>query len=268
MSARESASPLEARVLPFRRPSATVRVRRRSAWAALRRPFLQALGLVGLPAVAVAFVFGASSFALASVEIRTGDAIDARWVERALAPYSGENLVRLPLASVEQRLLEHPWVESVRLEKRLPDRLRVSLVERRPAALLRNGSELVFLDGDGRVIAPFDPAMGDPDLPLVSVGSSAVDDFSASLAVAEELASVAPDWGASLSEVEALGEGDFRLYIGALPFPLLVRGGTLATRLPALRALLSELGQRYPGILAVDLRSPRRIVLQPFLERS
>lgn len=267
MSGREL-TPLEARVLPFRRPTAAVKARRRSPWAALRRPFLQAFGLVCLPAALLTWVLSAPSFALAAMEIEAEGAIERAWVERALAPLAGENLLRLPLDGVERRLLEHPWVASVRLEKRLPDRLRVVLAERRPVALLRSGSELSYLDRHGRVIAAYDPRLGRADLLLVSVGSGLDSDFAAAIAVAGELADVAPDWAPTLSEVEILGEGDFRLYLGALSFPLVVRRGTLAARVPALRALLPEIGERYAGLAAVDLRSSRRIVLQPVVERS
>ena len=59
--------------------------------------------------------------------------------------------------------------------------------------------------------------------------------------MARELEAIAPRWAASLSEVEVLGEGDFRLYLGALSFPLLVRAGTLKERLAELEKLLPRL---------------------------
>lgn len=267
MSPREL-PPIEARVLPFRRPSASVRVRRRSLWATLGRPFLQALGMVGVPFALVAWGLSAPSFALSSVEVAGNRFVDTAWVERRVAPFAGENLLRLSLSDVRSRLTSHPWVAAVTLEKRLPNRLRLTLDERRPAALLRSGAELVFLDREGRVIAPFEPGLGPADLMLVSVGATREVELAGAFTIAEELAAVAPDWCATLSEVEVLGEGDFRLFLGALPFPLLVRRGTLAERLPAMRALLPELERRYPRLSAVDLRAERRIVFQPVVERS
>ena len=73
----------------------------------------------------------------------------------------------------------------------------------------------------------------------------------------------APDWAATLSEVEVLGEGDYRLHLGALEFPLLVRAGTLASRLATLRPMLPELERRYGRLAFVDLRFESRILLQP-----
>ncbi len=65
-----------------------------------------------------------------------------------------------------------------------------------------------------------------------------------------------------------LSDEDFRLYLGALPFPLVVRAGTLRARLPVLRPLVPELERRYAGVDEVDLRFERRIIFQPSAERS
>src|SRR6185503_14041234 len=106
------------------------------------------------------------------------------------------------------------------------------------------------------------------DLLLVSLGGASDVELGGALAIAAELERAAPDWAATLSEVQLLSEDDFRLFLGALPFPLAVRLGTLSERLPTLRALLPELEERYPGIDFVDLRFERRIVFQPLPQRS
>jgi cell division septal protein FtsQ len=267
VSARDLVPP-EARVLPFRRRSGAVRVRRRNPWLALGRPFVQALGLVGAPAAIAAWLLTAPAFALAHVEVAGHRYVDPAWVESSLAGLTGQNLIRLPLDQAGAQLARHPWVAAVRLEKRLPDRLRVVLEERRPAALLRSGARLVYLDGAGTPIAPLDPQRGPADLLLVSVGARGDVDLAGAIEVARELAAAVPEWAAGLSEVEALGGDDFRLFLDALPFPLTVRRGTLAARLPALAALLPELERRYARLAGADLRSDRRIVLQPVAERS
>jgi cell division protein FtsQ len=262
VSAREL-PPIDAKVLPFRRPAAAVRVRRPSPWAALGKPFLQALALVGLPGALFLWLFGSPSFAFTGVEVAGNRHVETAWVERTLRPLYGENLLRLSLPAVESALATHPWLERVTLDKRLPHRLRLTVAERRPRALLRDGARLLYLDAAGRPIAPFDPLAGPGDLLLVSVATLPGVDLSGAFAVAGELERAAPAWAATLSEIEVLGEGDFRLHLGALDFPLTVRGGTLAARLAALDRLLPELERRYGALAFVDLRFDRRIVLQP-----
>jgi cell division protein FtsQ len=255
----------EARVLPFRRPASAVRVRRRSPWRALAGLLPKAATLVAAPIVGGVWLFDSPTFALARIEVEGNRRVPASWVESALAPLGGANLLALPLERVERAVAANPWIAAVTIDKRLPDRLRLALAEREPAALLRRPTGLVLLDGDGRAIAPLAPGAVDGELLLVSIGAATEVDPAAALALAAELERAAPDWAPTLSEVELLSEDDARLYLGALPFPLAVRRGTLAERLPELRALLPELARRYPGITAVDLRLARRIVFEPNL---
>ena len=281
MTARDLTPAAEARVLPFRRPSSAVRVRRRSPWLVLGRHFAQALLLVGGPLALGLWLFSSPTFALARVGVDGNHFVERAWVDRALAPLLGENLLSLPLPLVEEMLSSNPWVEGVTVEKRLPNELRVSLVERRPAALLREGLTLVYLDDNGRRIAAFDPLRdpvrdlgrepaSDPlrrpnDLLLISVSPATGAAPAGAFDVARELSTIAPDWAATLSEVEVLGEGDFRLYLGALSFPLLVRAGTLRERVKELERLLPRLNQRYSKLSFIDLRFDRRIIFQPAL---
>lgn len=259
---------LEGKVLPFRRPSAAVRVRRRNPWLALLGPFTRALVLVAAPVGFAAWLLGSPTFALSHLEVSGNRHIADAWVEGALAPLRGENLWRLPLGSVEERLRVHPWMAGLTVEKRPPNGLRLVVAERQPAALLRTADGLLVLDRAGSPIAPWQPGEEDAGLLLVSVGAASAVDLGGAVTVAEELRRAAPDWAATLSEVEVLSEEDFRLYLGALPFPLVVRAGTLAARLPVLRPLVPELERRYAGVSEVDLRFERRLIFQPIGERS
>jgi len=273
VTARDLTPAAEARVLPFRRPSSAVRVRRRSPWLVLGRHFAQALLLVGGPLALGLWLFSSPTFALARLGVEGNQFVERAWVDRTLSPLVGENLLSLPLPLVEELLSANPWVEGVTVEKRLPNELRVSLVERRPAALLRDGVKLVYLDDQGRPIAAFDPVRdpgrepqsGQRDLLLISVSPATGAAPAGAFDLVRELAATAPEWAGTISEVEVLGEGDFRLYLGALAFPLLVRAGTLKERVGELARLLPKLDKRYPKLAFIDLRFDRRIIFQPAL---
>ncbi len=265
MTARDLVPASEARVLPFRRPSSAVRVRRRSPWLVLGGRFAQALVLVGGPLALGLWLFTSPTFALVRVDLDGNRFVERAWVDRALQPLLGSNLLALPLPQVEELLSTNPWVEGVTVRKRLPNELRISVVERRPVALLRDGLTLTYLDERGQAIATFDPWRGPRDLLLVSVSPATTAEPAGAFEVARELAASAPQWADTLSEVEVLGEGDFRLYLGALAFPLLVRAGTLKDRLAELERLLPELDRRYPKLAFIDLRFDRRIIFQPAL---
>ncbi len=124
---------------------------------------------------------------------------------------------------------------------------------------------MVYLDEQGSKIATFDPLRGPRDLLLVTVSPASGAAPAGAFALARELEASAPLWAGTLSEIEVLGEGDFRLYLGALSFPLLVRAGTLKERLSELEKLLPKLDQRYSKLAFIDLRFDRRIIFQPAL---
>lgn len=256
----------DGRVLEFRRSAAAPRRKRKSLAAALLLPLAAALALTGVPLGAVAWVLTSPRFALRQVELAGNERIPRAWVDEALAPVLGTNLVRLPLADVAARLHRHPWLATVEIEKELPDGLRLAIVEREPVALLSRGGELLYADADGEAIAPVglgglgEEARG---LLLVSFPERVPDGVARALEVAGELGRVEPDWAAHLGRIEVLGEEDFRLETGALPFPILVRSGDVAEKAKRLEALLPELARRYPAIESVDLRFSRRIVIEP-----
>jgi POTRA domain, FtsQ-type len=214
------------------------------------------------------------------------------WVQQALAPLAGRNLLRLPLAEVRQRLAANPWIGEADVAKRLPDRLLVSVAERRPALLLRSGGTLLFADAAGMPIAPVGsgeeaaarrqgllevsfprrlepatpPRLPEPPSPATPWGAPPAEAASAAagaLRVAAELRLLRPGWTAALSRIEVVDEDDYQLHVDGLPCPLLVRGGRLAGNLSRFERLLPELARRYPSLAGVDLRFARRIVIEP-----
>lgn len=253
----------DGRVLPFRRRPFAAKRRKRSLWLMMLSGFAGALLVVGLPLGLVVWLVTTPRFALRRVEVAGGVRVSAAWAQAALRPLSGGNLLTLPISQVRALLGQHPWIDTVEVRKQLPDQLVVTLSERQPAALMRDGGDLWYLDAAGHRIAPFSPADGAVDLLLVSSSSDVAVEPARALELAQEVRQAQPEWAAKLSEIEVLGDEDYCLYTAALPFPLLVRAGTVADRGRSLAAVLPEIVRRYPRVTSVDLRFERRIVIQP-----
>lgn len=79
---------------------------------------------------------------------------------------AGENLFRADLPRAARALGTHPWVANVRIERRLPGRLDISVEEHHPAALVQAGP-LYVLDDEGRLFKRAAPEDG-LDLPLIT----------------------------------------------------------------------------------------------------
>jgi cell division septal protein FtsQ len=268
---------------PLRRTLPPSRRRKRSGLAGLfAGALLRAVLLVGVPAAVLVWILYSPYFAIAEVEVDGGSRVSAAWVRENLEPLSGRHILGVSLEAVRRRLSDHPWVASVELRRELPDRLRVVVVERQPAALLAGeGGALTFLDAAGEPIAPCCPGgargpaergirqtgpaergIGERGLLVVHYPFSGPVPVGEALDLVAELQRVEPAWGAGVREVRILGEEEYRLAVEPLPFPLLVKAGAVSEGVANLRRVLPEVTRRWRGIGSVDLRLPRRIVVQ------
>ena len=250
----------------FKRRQFVAPHRRRKLVYRLARPFLAAVAIVGIPAVVVGWVLLSNQFAIVSLKVISAGRVSPAWAEESLATLHGKHLFGVELDEVEAALSSHPWVEGVLLRKRLPNRLEVEVVERRPAALLRHGTELFFLDRDGEEIAPYDPQVELGDLVLLSAPERRRDLIAVGLELVDRWRRRSLPWEDGLSEVEVLTRTDFRVVLAGLPFPVLVSSLNLVEGLSSLVRYQAQLERRLSHVsklASVDLRFRGLIVLQP-----
>lgn len=246
----------------FRRRRFVVPHRRRSRTMMLLKPFLLAVVLVGLPVAAALWIYTSPRFLLRQLQIGGTAQVATEEIAKALAPLRGRHLLGLSLADIEGRLTENRWVKSAAIRKELPDRLVVQIEERQPAALLRREAGIFYVDVDGFVIGAYDLA-GPVDLVLVSVAPGATLQVSQALDLAASLERLAPESMEGLSEIEVLGQGDYRIFTAGLDFPILVSTDKVEQQMIKLAAVLPEISRRFDTVEAVDLRFSRQIVIQP-----
>ncbi len=78
----------------------------------------------------------------------------------------GDNLFRADLPRAARALESQPWVAAVRIERRLPGALEITVEEHHPAALVQAGA-LYVLDDEGRLFKRAAPDDG-LDLPIIT----------------------------------------------------------------------------------------------------
>lgn len=78
----------------------------------------------------------------------------------------GKSAVSVPLDTRRSEIQELPWVEDARVQRILPNRLRVDITERTPIAFIRVGNELALIDSHGVILAR--PAGEDFHFPIVT----------------------------------------------------------------------------------------------------
>ncbi|HXT20505.1 MAG TPA: FtsQ-type POTRA domain-containing protein [Thermoanaerobaculia bacterium] len=286
LPSREPGSPRELQgyeggPTPLRRPFQVKRRRKSGMAGLLAGAALRALLVVALPVGVVVWLLYSPYFLIREVKVDGGARVSAAWMQENLQPLVGRHVLAVSLDGVRRRLSTHPWVASVELRRELPDRLRVSVVERQPVALLAEKTGLSFLDGEGLAIAPVPPptvaaartaaanaathsSPARPDgLIVVRYRYPGPVPVQAALDLVAELRRAHPAWGVGVREVEILGEREYRVTTAALPYPLLLEAGTVSPAVANLQQMLPDIERRLPAIGEADLRSPGRLVIRP-----
>lgn len=260
-------------VSPFRRSHVAPKRKKRSPFARLASRAAFPTLLAALPVAAALWLLHSPRFAFSELALTPNPRVSASWVEEALRPFSGENLLALSLAGVTLRLSQHPWVKSVELKKMLPQKLLVTLTTREAAAVLERGGTPFWAEAGGQLISPLAPGESAAALPRIrehapaiarnALSATQTTSVPKALAVLAEVARAQPSWRRELEVLEVLGGDDFRLNTKALPFPVLLSSTEPAARCRQLARLLPEVEGRYARLEHADLRFSRRIVLVP-----
>jgi cell division protein FtsQ len=209
--------------------------------------------LLGLARLASGPLFSLSRVEVSgNVRTRTQDVLDA------VEPWRGKNVIALDLAQIAKRITRLPWVERVTISKRFPDGLAVTIGERTPVALWRTEGELWWVDGSGRVVAPFE-VRRERDAQVLLSGPRA--SLPAAVALLEVLRGEAPEYAAALSEITMLPDGGFGMMDSIFRRPVRVLSQDAAGKIRALLAARGLLERRGWEARAIDLRFADRIVL-------
>lgn len=162
---RPGAGGTAATVLDFPTPRRSHRLRNTLLWVAA---VVLVLGGV------VAYAVFSPALALRTVVVEGNTLVPTAEVETALAPLTGTSLTRISADRVRELLADKTQIEDVDIAAEPPSTLVVTLRERVPVAVLRDGSEFVLIDADGRQLASV-ARRDEVRLPLIDGGTNAVD---------------------------------------------------------------------------------------------
>jgi len=137
------------------------------------------LTLLAIGGMVILFQFFAASrfFALKGVDVVWPAAqrgvpplLSAREVEDAVRQLDTvkRGVLKADLEEVRKELMRNPLMREVEVARLLPDRLRVSVVERRPVALARRDSSVVCVDDEGVMFGDRTSHWRGGDVPLIS----------------------------------------------------------------------------------------------------
>lgn len=161
----------------------------------------------------------------------------------ALGPYSA-------------RISSHRQIRSVRLSRRLPSTVIVTIEEITPIALAPSqggGGGLRAYDEEARAL-PLDPTRVDVDLPILSRADTSL------LRLLGDLKRIDPAMYARVSEVERTGRDEAIVFLSTLP--VRVRSTIPADRFAEVRAVEEDLVRRGVKYVELDLRFNERVIVR------
>ncbi|MEZ5313217.1 MAG: hypothetical protein R2862_05940 [Thermoanaerobaculia bacterium] len=248
-------------------PASAVRCGGGNPWLAIGRHFAQALVMVGGPTAVALWLFTSPTFALGAVEFGPHPHVSDVWVNEALAPLVGKNLFRLEGARRPRPDRRASWVDRVTVGEAPAQSTGPTSSSAVLVALFHDGATLSYLDGKGRVIAPYDPEHG-PRGPAAHLEEQPVRNRSCeAFALSHELEAAEYLAGAFRGPCRRSSEGaETSASIRACGRSRRWSGGGHRrswARLESVRTLLPDLERRYGGVAFIDLRFDRRIVFQP-----
>lgn len=239
----------------LRRGKVAVRRRGLSKW---RRWLWVSLSVILLGGGLAKFL-GGSLFTLTRFEIAGNRRARTEEILHALEPWRGRNLVMLDLSPLAEKLRTLPWIDRVTITKRFPDGLTVTLGERSAAALWKDGNTLWWLDSRGEPIARYDPRSDPADYVVLSGAAAQLPD---AVGLLEDLRARVPQYVSSLSEIDALPDGDFGMMDSIFRRPVRVLRRDAPAKIEALLRARGLMESRGWEARTIDLRFADRIVLE------
>lgn len=184
----------------------------------------------------------------------------------------GRNIFFVPLSQRRKQLEKIPWVESATVMRLLPDRIRISVVERTPVAFVRHGQQIGLVDANGVLLSMSAGSMTKHhySFPVVTGidGGDPLASRKARMAVYGRLVADLDSNGQRLSEqiseIDLTDPEDARVLMPEAGADILVHFGDdqFLARYQRYKAHIAEWRQQYPKLASVDLRYEQQVVLE------
>ena len=266
----------------FFRPADAARVRRNQRQIQVQRLLvvMRNAAIVAVLVVIGFWIYGRTQsderFAVRTIEVIGAVHTSRADLDAITSRFVGLNLFKLDISSVQNDLGRLAWVRKIEVEKKLPDTLRIRVVERVPVALTRERVEqtilsvptgqtglsvphLRYVDEEGVAFATLSPRVGDNDLPIISNATG--EELVRSVALLRELRAKDPQVYSRVSEVRPIAPRGFALFDRELGAFVYANADDVSAKWRSLYAVVRAEGHQ--RIEYADLRFSDRIVIKP-----
>ena len=127
--------------------------------------FYLAIGFLGWNFFA--FIFSSSFCNIEDVIIKGNDCLSEDEIFYKSGIQLGENIFKLDLKKSKDSLIQEPWIKEAEIKRVIPNKIIISLKERKSAAIVCIGEEYFFSTKEGIVLSKIDRPEERFDLPLI-----------------------------------------------------------------------------------------------------
>jgi cell division protein FtsQ len=184
----------------------------------------------------------------------------------------GRNIFFVNLSDRRKQLEQIPWIQRASVMRILPDRIRISVVERTPIALVRQGQQIGLVDADGVLLTMRAATMTQHhySFPVIT-GIDAGDPQPSRKArmvvyqrLMRDLDSSGQHFSNQISEIDLTDPEDARVLMTEPGHDILAHFGSdhFLDRYQRYKSYIAEWRQQYPHLAGVDLRYDHQVVVQ------
>jgi len=263
--------------VPVRRAAIPKRTVAYLGWTALTLGVLFLAGMASLSA----YRYGQHSwrFRLESsddIEITGLSNVTRSQVMEVMGEDIGRNIFFVPLAQRKKQLEQIPWVESASLMRFVPNRLRIDIHERQPAAFARVGSKISLIDSSGvlmdlpvnnRKRFSFPVVLG---MSLAEPQSTRAERMKIYRQLVDELDSSGAHYSQDVNEVDLSDPEDIKVLASDAGGEVQVHLGSsnFLERFKIYITHVQQWRQQFARLDSVDLRYEHQIVVNPDFEAA
>jgi len=252
----------------FFRPRDVTRVRRNQRRIQFQRIVIVARNFLFVAAIAIAAAWAYRNmesntrFAVKQIEVTGAVHTPKAAIDAITRRYVGINFFKIDLGRVQRDFGSLAWIQRISIEKKIPDTLRINVVERTPVAIVRDHEGwLQYVDGSGVVLAELSPSIGDDDLPLIADASGS--ELARTVHFVRDLKSADPTLYSRVGEVRPVAPRGFAIFDRDLNTTVYLNAEDAVSKWRSLYSVMQGEGLGKASVEYADLRFADRIVIKP-----
>lgn len=208
---------------------------------------------------AVAYLTTDSRFEVQKLSVSGLKRVEENQVLAAAGFEVGTNVFHVKLDKIRERVEQLPWVHYAMVERVLPDKIIIKIVEREPIGLARINGDVYQFDSDAKILEP-DPVDG-ASFPILD--GLRMDDRKGNLEKVDIYRRVVEDLGqTALSEVHIPDSQDVTVVSASDPLLVNLGAADFRTRWVRYLQLKPQIQQQYPQAVRVDLRFKNQAIIK------